>query len=172
MTDTFQTISADIRALAVGHPHAKIAWPHASIHRLADRVDAMAAPVARRIEDYHEDDGNVLWWVKPGIDACVWETGVGTGEPPYVGTPEDSEWPGYHQWWTPLQPYPTVWAPAPPPPPVWEVELRGLRTIAILHLPSRTARFIEYEPGLPLKHYEDSARYWKRRLTDMAGMPS
>lgn len=42
------------------------------------------------LDDYHEDYGNVLWWTVP---VC---------EPPYCGTPNDSDWPGYHTRWTPL----------------------------------------------------------------------
>lgn len=41
-------------------------------------------------EDWHEDLGNVLWWWLP------------IREPPYVGTPLDSNWPGYHTMWSPL----------------------------------------------------------------------
>ena len=44
----------------------------------------------RPLDDYHEDYGYVLWWVSP---VC---------EPPYCGTPNDSDWPGYHTHWTPL----------------------------------------------------------------------
>lgn len=44
----------------------------------------------RLLDDYHEDYGNVLWWVLP---VC---------EPPYCGTPNDSDWPGYHTHWTTL----------------------------------------------------------------------
>ena len=44
----------------------------------------------RTLENYHDDDGCVLWWKLP-ID-----------EPPYVGTPLDTDWPGYHTHWTPI----------------------------------------------------------------------
>ncbi len=37
---------------------------------------------------YHEDFGPVLWWRFP------------INEPPYVGTPHDDDWPGYHTHWT------------------------------------------------------------------------
>jgi hypothetical protein len=60
------------------------------------RLWAVLAPLrqARPIASYHEDRGNVLWWKFP-ID-----------EPPYCGTPSDSDWPGYHTHWTPLPPLP------------------------------------------------------------------
>lgn len=49
---------------------------------------------ARPIEDWHEDDGPVLWWIHP------------VEEPPYCGTPNDSDWPGYHTHWSQI-PIPT-----------------------------------------------------------------
>lgn len=42
----------------------------------------------RVLADYHEDHGPVLWWVFP------------VTEPPYVGSPLDLDWPGYHTHWT------------------------------------------------------------------------
>jgi hypothetical protein len=45
---------------------------------------------ARPLDDWHVDDGPVLWWRVP-VD-----------EPPYAGTPLDSDWPGYHTHWTPM----------------------------------------------------------------------
>ena len=48
-----------------------------------------AAPVAIPGEKYHEDMGPVTWWRLP-VD-----------EPPWVGTPNDSDWPGYHTHFTP-----------------------------------------------------------------------
>lgn len=46
---------------------------------------------ARPLEEWSMDDGNVLWWILP---VC---------EPPYVGTPLDGDWPGYHRHWTPIE---------------------------------------------------------------------
>ena len=46
---------------------------------------------ARPLDDWHEDRGPVLWWVFP------------IEEPPYCGTPLDTDWPGWHTHWTPLQ---------------------------------------------------------------------
>jgi hypothetical protein len=58
-----------------------------------------AAPVpaegkARPGEEYHEDMGDMLWWRFP-ID-----------EPPYAGSPLNTDWPGYHTHFTPI-PIPT-----------------------------------------------------------------
>ena len=59
--------------------------------------DGTAAPdVAIPAEQYHEDDGPVLWWRFPVV------------EPPYSGTPNDSDWPGYHTHFTPLPPAPVA----------------------------------------------------------------
>lgn len=49
--------------------------------------------IARALAEWHEDDGNVLWWSWCGRD---W-----AGEPAWAGTPNDSDWPGYHTHWTP-----------------------------------------------------------------------
>lgn len=51
-------------------------------------------PIARPLEEWHEDCGDVLWWKFP------------IEEPPYVGSPLCSSWPGYHTHWTPLPPCP------------------------------------------------------------------
>jgi hypothetical protein len=48
-------------------------------------------------EDWHEDEGAVLWWLIP------------IAEPPYVGTPNDDDWPY-------LQDDMLVWSIIPP---VW-----------------------------------------------------
>lgn len=48
------------------------------------------ATVARPISEWHEDRGSALWWRFP------------VEEPPYSGSPLDSDWPGYHTHWTPI----------------------------------------------------------------------
>ena len=58
-------------------PVAAVAW-----------AAAMIRP--RPFEEWHEDFGNVLWWRFP------------VEEPPYVGGPLDSDWPGCHTHWTPI----------------------------------------------------------------------
>ena len=51
---------------------------------------------ARPLEEWWETYGDVLWWKFP------------IEEPPYVGSPLDENWPGYHTHWTPI--------PLPDPP--------------------------------------------------------
>ncbi len=46
----------------------------------------------RPIEEWHEDMGMCLWYEFP---IC---------EPPYVGSPLDTDWPEYHTHFTPLIP--------------------------------------------------------------------
>jgi hypothetical protein len=59
--------------------------------------DGTATPeVAIPGEQWHEDDGPVLWWRFPVV------------EPPYAGTPNDSDWPGYHTHFTSLPPAPVA----------------------------------------------------------------
>jgi hypothetical protein len=74
---------------------------------------ASRAPALYRLDEWHEDVGDVLWWKFPIEEA------------PYVGSPLDlgqtvevrttngvvarfdvGGWPGYHTHWTPLPPYP------------------------------------------------------------------
>ncbi len=91
-----------------------------------------ATRVPRPLDEWHEDDGDVLWWCW-GWDGQCW-----LNEPPYVGSPLDcgqtvelhtqheqpaarifvGGWPGYHTHWTPLpvQPFaPNSTASTQPP---------------------------------------------------------
>lgn len=63
----------------------------------ADRVTEKW-DTARPIDEWHEDIGPVLWWTFP------------IEELPYVGTPLDGDWPGYHTHWAPFI---IPFAPAP-----------------------------------------------------------
>lgn len=64
------------------------------------KVDELKTLVLHAYEDYHEDDGTVLWWVLPIV------------EPPYVGSTLDVDFPWGmddpppHLYWTLL---PEVW---------------------------------------------------------------
>jgi Lar family restriction alleviation protein len=77
----------------------------------ADMLEATARPaadvawrgmVAKHIDDWHEDFGDVLWFKFP-ID-----------EAPYCGSPLSDEWPGYHTHWIAL-PDCNLIVPAPHP---------------------------------------------------------
>lgn len=48
--------------------------------------------IARSIAEWHEDDGPVTWW--------AWCGKQWAGEPAWIGSPTDSDWPGYHTHWT------------------------------------------------------------------------
>lgn len=61
----------------------------------------MTDAIAR--DDWHEDDGDVLWWAFP------------VREPPYVGTPLDDDFPAYVTHWTRLGPPPNAPEPSPEP---------------------------------------------------------
>lgn len=65
---------------------------------------ALAPPPPQGVplERYHEDFGPVLWWRFP-VD-----------EPPFVGRPDDSDWPGYHTHFTFLPPTPEQPQPEAP----------------------------------------------------------
>jgi len=57
---------------------------------------ALAPAIATPGERYHEDHGPVLWWRFPVV------------EPPWAGTPNDCDWPGYHTHFTALPPAPVA----------------------------------------------------------------
>lgn len=59
-----------------------------------------APPAARPLSEWHEDDGDVVWWR------------FDVEEPAWIGTPNDFDWPGYHTHWTP---HPAIPVPAAQP---------------------------------------------------------
>ena len=62
-----------------------------TIEHHPDTKAGRAAKQARPLEEWHEDDGQVLWWSFP------------VQEEPYVGHPNCDDWtPGYYTHWTPL----------------------------------------------------------------------
>lgn len=64
-----------------------------NIHELSDYLISNGVTVqrpARPLEEWGEDNGDVLWWKFP------------IEEPPYAGSPLDAAWPGYHTHWTPI----------------------------------------------------------------------
>lgn len=56
-----------------------------------DAERLLERPTCWPLAEWHEDDGPVLWWRFP------------VNEPPYVGTPLDQGWPGYHTHWTRIE---------------------------------------------------------------------
>lgn len=60
-----------------------------------------AAPEARPLDEWHEDMGAVTWWRSP-VEEAAW-----------IGTPLDSDWPGYHTHWTPHPAIPAMIAGLP-----------------------------------------------------------
>lgn len=84
---TNHTLDEMVRAFVQGRCNAEgfATGTHAGVAAvLATFTHAQAA------EAWHEDDGPVLWWRPP------------VAEPPYAGTPLDTDWPGYHTHWTPI----------------------------------------------------------------------
>ncbi|HEY3434276.1 MAG TPA: hypothetical protein VGK41_01350 [Solirubrobacterales bacterium] len=60
-----------------------------NVVRLETAAQRPGAGDARPLSEYHEDKGPVVWWTFP-VD-----------EPAWIGSPSDSDWPGYHTHWTP-----------------------------------------------------------------------
>lgn len=110
-----------VRAADCRQPKAAgmLTWAAQVVGEHADRLERQPAPVPQLPEDaqvieptkhtilvpapvlvaipgeeYHDDMGPVTWWRFP-VD-----------EPPWVGTPGDSDWPGYHTHFTPAPPEP------------------------------------------------------------------
>jgi hypothetical protein len=59
-----------------------------TIEHHPDTLAGHEAKIPQPLADWREDTGEVLWWRFP------------ISEAPYVGTPGDSNWPGYHTHWT------------------------------------------------------------------------
>ena len=78
--------------------NAHIAQQDATIARM--RIREAHACCALPFIDYHEDDGNVTWW--------AYADGELADEPAWIGSPLDSDWPGYHTHWTPHPPMPVL----------------------------------------------------------------
>ena len=57
-------------------------------------VPASIPSAARNLDEWHEDCGDVVWWRFP-VEEAAW-----------IGSPNDSDWPGYHTHWTPHPPIP------------------------------------------------------------------
>jgi hypothetical protein len=58
------------------------------------------APVARPLSEWHEDHGDGVWF--------TWRDGRWLGEPAWIGTPIDSDWPGYHTHYLPHPQFPAA----------------------------------------------------------------
>lgn len=66
------------------------------ISRVAPSVLVMFMPlIARQLGEWQASDGSVLWWAWNGR-VSGWAK-----ESPWIGTPGDVDWPGYHTHWTP-----------------------------------------------------------------------
>lgn len=87
---------------AILSAHSSLTWcntdkqiPHAIWHLEQVLPNMKAAPTpeitARTIEEWHEEIGDVLWWMFP------------IQEPPYCGNPLDSDWLDCYTHWTPFE---------------------------------------------------------------------
>lgn len=67
-------------------------------------LEAAASPTkqqpqrARPLDEWHEDFGPGMWF--------AWTDGGWLGEPAWIGTPIDSDWPGYHTHFLPHPSFP------------------------------------------------------------------
>lgn len=67
-------------------------WTHKVFFDYEDIPGVLIAvpKYARHIDEWHEDDGPVLWWRDP------------ITEPPYVGTPDYADFDDTYKWWSPI----------------------------------------------------------------------
>lgn len=69
-------------------------WDVRVLYTTPPAAVALTAPlIARSLSEWHEDDRVACWW--------AWNGHGWAGEPPWIGTPNDDDWPGYHTHWTP-----------------------------------------------------------------------
>lgn len=85
------SIPPDVLSWVSAHPEAA--------KGLAGGERAAVSVVPRPLDDWHEDIGPVLWWFFP------------IQEPPWAGTPLDSDWANYYTHFTPC-PMPSTPAPS------------------------------------------------------------
>jgi hypothetical protein len=72
----------------VGDPKARLPEYHHWALPFIDDVTLDELRRAQPLDQWHEAEGDVLWWKFP------------VSEPPYVGSPLDTGWPGYYTHWT------------------------------------------------------------------------
>ena len=72
----------------IGDPKARLPGNEHWALPFVDDITLGELRQAQPLDQWHEADGDVLWWRFP------------IEEPPYVGSPLDTRWPGYHTHWT------------------------------------------------------------------------
>jgi hypothetical protein len=72
----------------VGDPKARLPEYHHWALPFIDDVTLDELRRAQPLDQWREAECDVLWWKFP------------VSEPPYVGSPLDMGWPGYHTHWT------------------------------------------------------------------------
>lgn len=81
------TMLSERGSVAVNREH------YLSLAKQAKAAQERKPLIARQLGEWHEDDGPVAWW--------AWCGHGWAGEPAWIGTPNSSDWPGYHTHWTP-----------------------------------------------------------------------
>ena len=57
MSDVISNLPNRLRTACIGHPYARIPWPHRVLHEAADEIDALRAQArAGRDREYHESE--------------------------------------------------------------------------------------------------------------------
>jgi hypothetical protein len=98
MAEIVDSLAASVSALTEeqkDHQKAIAIYVEENRRLAADLRAARSLTRTRPFAEWHEDDGAALWWKAP------------VQEPPFSGTPGDSDWPFNEEdemvlWWTPL----------------------------------------------------------------------
>ena len=91
-----QLIELDEQAPMGGEIGTDPQWLNDWYQAIHQARQALAPEVAIPAEQWTDIDGPVLWWRFPVV------------HPPYSGTPNDSDWPGYPTHFTRLPPAPVA----------------------------------------------------------------
>lgn len=93
LIELLMTVPTPPNMISVGYRCGEIGGRLFNAAIVADHLIAHGMTIsteARPLEEWHEDIGDALWWRFP------------IEEPPYVGSPLDCAWTGYHTHWTPI----------------------------------------------------------------------
>lgn len=88
-------VNFDLRDISYSSPGDESGWVQIDWPGYDENWRVGEKPLlARHISEWHEDDGPVMWWAWNG-EQRQW-----AGEPAWIGSPLENEWPGYHTHWT------------------------------------------------------------------------
>jgi hypothetical protein len=93
LIERLSKLLAEISVIVNGPQPMGVLWSYADLPQKVQALKDAAAlnaqsKEARPLSEWCEDFGPVTWWKLP-VEEAAW-----------IGTPNDSDWPGYHTHWT------------------------------------------------------------------------